>query len=920
MTPTPERIPLPTPAPAPARRGIPLVAAAAPLAIALVLWITTSSPTALLIGLFGPVIVVAGALDARRAARRSRRREIATVRERMTQLVPELQRRLAERAAELAATAPSLVELVGAPLPGTVGVWRLGTGDLPSGIVLVAPDEAPELVDDVERLRSLAATIADAPVVMRDVAVFAVDGPDAARRSLARSLVLQAVARCAPGTARVTVPSDEEWAELLPCAVETAALESGMPWAVTVEGRVVLEVGPIRSGPEAVAVELSGRGDEPRIDGVAASRLRLALVSRAEAGALARGIAEASRAAGWRPGPSLPGRVELAELLEAHPDGSAMAAPLACDAAGVVEVDLEEHGPHALVAGTTGAGKSELLISWVVALAARHPPAALAFLLVDFKGGAAFAPLTVLPHVIGVVSDLDTGTASRAVRSLRAELNRRERELARHGAREVRELPGGVLARLVIVVDEFAALVAADAELQQVFADIAARGRSLGLHLLLGTQRPTGVVRDAVLANISVRLCLRVLDAGESVAMTGGPDAAAIPVESRGRAVLRDAGAGRPVQIARTDAALVARVAQRWADAPVPEHRPWLDALPAALRAADLAGVRGAGDGSAIVGLVDVPERQRREPLRLDPWHAGAALVLGASGTGRTTALAALADAVDAELRWADEPAELWQALTLAPIGERALVLVDDLDRVLALGDAEQRAELAELVVQTARDTRRSGIAVAASARGPAGVHPALAAFEQRLLLRLASREEHLLAGGETRDHRPDRRPGSASWHGHEAQLVLASTPPRAWRAEIGAPRLDEGRWAIAASRPGEWIRRLRAAGVRAAPLGEGEADVVVADVDAWLGEHQTLARVRREGRLLVEGGLRADHRALTRSRAPLPPLRGHEEAWLVEGGVTARVRLVTPAPRHTESRATTEDIDGEPPRTTLIP
>ena len=119
-------------------------------------------------------------------------------------------------------------------------------------------------------------------------------------------------------------------------------------------------------------------------------------------------------------------------------------------------VDLVGQGPHALVAGTTRSGKSELLVTWITALARCYPASEVTFLLVDFKGGAAFTPLRAMAHVLGTLTDLDARIAGRAVSSLSAELRRRERVLAEHGVRSIEELPAGVLARLVVVVDEFA--------------------------------------------------------------------------------------------------------------------------------------------------------------------------------------------------------------------------------------------------------------------------------------------------------------------------------------------------------------------------------------------------------------------------------------------------------------------------------
>ena len=184
------------------------------------------------------------------------------------------------------------------------------------------------------------------------------------------------------------------------------------------------------------------------------------------------------------------------------------------------------------------------------------------FLLVDFKGGAAFAPLAGLPHVLGTVSDLDARRSARAIESLRAELQRRERVLAACGARSIDELEaqrgvasGTRLARLVIVVDEFAAVVSGQPELHELFADISGRGRSLGLHLILCTQRPSGVVRDAVLANVTLRISLRVTDRGDSLAMLGSDAATRLAPAARGRALIADgSGEIREVQLALADA------------------------------------------------------------------------------------------------------------------------------------------------------------------------------------------------------------------------------------------------------------------------------------------------------------------------------------------------------------------------------
>lgn len=890
MTPAPERIHLPTLAPPPARRGVPVVALVAPLGLALVLWFVMSSPYALLFALLGPVIAGGTALESRRSARRARREELVRARRELAQIERTLEMRLSERREALERAAPPTALTLDEGVAG----WRLGLGEVASGVELVGGEEVAELAEETTRLRARGAVLRDAPVLVEAAETIEVTGAEPLVRAFARGLVLQAVARCAPGAARVTVPPGESWAAELP-----ARCEVGATWSVVCGERRVLAVQQAATG-RSIEVRLGHAGEEPLPAGEALG-WRPAYLAAVEAARLAQRLSAAAAERGWRPPGAIPAEVSLEELLAASDAAPTSAAALGRDADGSVHVDLERDGPHALVAGTTGAGKSELLVSWVLALAARRPPAELAFLLIDFKGGSSFAPLAPLPHVAGIVSDLDEATAMRAVESLRAELRRREARLAQHGARDIGELAPGVLPRLVIVVDEFAALVALDPELQAVFADLAARGRSLGLHLVLGTQRPAGVVRDAVLANITVRACLRVLEPGESTAMVGVPDAAAIPGEQRGRGILRDGTGAREVQFARADAGCASRVAERWHGHPVPEARPWLDPLPAEI---PLGEVPAAGAG-LVVGLVDLPAQQRREPLIVDPWTGGALLVVGATGSGRTEALATVASAAvcaGAELRWvAPDAAELWAALHEPPTARRALVVVDDLDLLLARGDAEQRADIVELLGRVMREGRRTGIAVVASARSAGGaLQGAANAFEQRLLLRLPTREEHLLNGGEAREFRPHRRAGSAAWRGDEAQLALTPERPVPWHAPVVDARLDRGAWALVTPRPEQWLARLAEAGVPATALDAsgsaapaGEAAVRVADADGWLLDHLALTHTRRSGRLLLHGCTRAELRTLVRSRGPVPPLGGDEDdAWLVEGAEITRVRV----------------------------
>jgi DNA segregation ATPase FtsK/SpoIIIE, S-DNA-T family len=214
---------------------------------------------------------------------------------------------------------------------------------------------------------------------------------------------------------------------------------------------------------------------------------------------------------------------------------------------GPIRVDLRRDGPHLLIGGTTGAGKSELLQTLVASLAVTEGPDSISFLLVDYKGGAAFRECTLLPQVTGVITDLDPHLAGRALASLAAELRRRERRLrsarvvdvdeyrtARRDRPELAALP-----RLVVVVDEFRVLAEELPDFVSGLVRIATVGRSLGVHLVLATQRPAGVVSAEITANTNLRIALRVRESGDSRDLIDDPAAAFLPTDRPGRALAR---------------------------------------------------------------------------------------------------------------------------------------------------------------------------------------------------------------------------------------------------------------------------------------------------------------------------------------------------------------------------------------------
>lgn len=350
---------------------------------------------------------------------------------------------------------------------------------------------------------------------------------------------------------------------------------------------------------------------------------------------------------------------------------------------GPLRVDLARDGPHLLVAGTTGSGKSELLQTLVAGLASTHPPSVITFLLVDYKGGAAFADCAAMPHAVGLVTDLDQRMTGRVLASLHSEIRRREAMLAAAGTPDLDRFraTGGTLARLVLVVDEFATLIDELPEFVPGLVAIAQRGRSLGLHLVLATQRPAGVVSPEIRANMALRICLRVTGAGESSDVIDTRSAASIDPRTPGRGFLRTgarllafqtarvaactprkeetvrimrldpwrrpvqtlaAGTTGPSDLARLVEA--ARVAA--AGSPVP-HRPWLPPLPSCIELESLTDPESAAPVGNVahvpIGLLDLPDEQRQIPLSIDVSVGGTTLVVGSARSGRSTVLRTLA-------------------------------------------------------------------------------------------------------------------------------------------------------------------------------------------------------------------------------------------------------------------------------------
>lgn len=353
----------------------------------------------------------------------------------------------------------------------------------------------------------------------------------------------------------------------------------------------------------------------------------------------------------------------------------------------MLSLDLRTQGPHALVGGTTGSGKSEFLQAWVMGMALAHSPLRISFLFVDYKGGAAFSGCERLPHSVGIVTDLNQHLVRRVLTSLRAELHYRERILNEKKAKDLLELERrrdpDAPPSLVIVVDEFAALATDIPEFVDGVVDIAQRGRSLGLHLILATQRPAGVIKDNLRANTNLRVALRMADEEDSLDVIGTSQAATFDPSLPGRAVAK-LGPGRlttfqsayvggwtsgeptqaPVRIEglrfgtgtewiepadAVDKAdddlgpndlllLVDNLCEAAERAEIPRPRiPWLPELGEMYDLAKFSQSRS--DKELIFAQLDDPAHQEQRPVAFLPDRDGNMAIFGTGGSGKSTTL-----------------------------------------------------------------------------------------------------------------------------------------------------------------------------------------------------------------------------------------------------------------------------------------
>lgn len=889
------------------------MAAIVPVAAGVVLWLVSGSLFALCFAALGPLMIAASLVDSARSRRRERRRSDADAEEGWNAAEAELVRRHDEERARLWLREPDAASCLAQPplrdahAPDTSTAVVVGRGTVPSGVRCGGGEDSR-----ARSFRERCGTLHDAPLSVPLGGGLCVRGPEPLAAAAARAVVVQLCLRFGSAQLSLVGPELPRWGLAgLPHA--TRARRGGFRMGVASEGAGGVDADTViwlaESGaevPEGVTtvVDLVEPGHATLRTPHGIRRIDVECLSLAQAEVAARRCAEQADAT-----ETLPQAVALDEL-EQTPADRGLPAVIGRSVHGDIAVDIVEDGPHAIVTGTTGTGKSELLVSWVTAIASVNGPDRATFVLADFKGGTAFEPLRELSQVAAVITDLDEEGARRGVSSLRAELRRREAVLAAAGARDVGDV---AMPRLIIVVDEFAALLQEHPDLGAVFTDVAARGRALGMHLILGTQRAAGVVRDALAANCPLRISLRVGEAADSRVVIGTDAAAEIPggAASRGLALVRRPEDHEPValRIALTGASDLRRVGMRWAAAAGPRS-PWLPALPALIELEELVedpDVIGVASEVLILGRADEPEQQSQPVETLRCGVDRGLAVLGAPGTGRTAVLRTLAvqrsDAV-----WV--PSDLEQAWDLVSAwssgSERMprLVLCDDLDGQFAGLPPEYAQAFAQRWEQVLRAGSGSTVVITATrAAGPVG--RLLDALPRRALLRMSSRVEHLAAGGEASGFVRDRPPGRARMTEREVQLAWVADsatarpealPPDPWRPTTQITAV------ISPATPA-MLTTLRDAYpacevllVGSESLRTREPSILVGDAETWQRHWSVWQRVRAEGEILIRVEQPGELRQLAGVRELPPFARVHAgRAWSVRASGSPR-RVVVPA------------------------
>jgi len=793
----------PTEPPAEENIPIPVIPLVAPLVLSLVMALVLSSAIALMMGILGPVMVLGGWIHQRKiTARKSRilRDDFEGAKQdfaKSLKVAQNMERNQAEKAL------PSVLQWTQDPLWRVAlippRVVRIGEGvwTPPSGHALVGTGNIVGMPAGLE--------------VAKGVAL--IGGPQA--HDVWRNLVVQWLVATGPGG-------------LDPLPLPTS---QGLPRDIQGVSRAVW-VSDISQVPAECGILVVLESDTQAhitMDGCAPRFIRPDRLSHAQVVWALEKLTPVHT-------------VDETPVLDGGPRGHLIAQLSATSPA----LDLVREGPHAVVWGATGSGKSVTVCSLVLSLTQRYEPRELVCVVIDFKGGAGLRPLSGLPHTIGMVTDLEPARSDRARSGLVAEMQKRERIMAKHQVADVANLGAEVWCpRLLVVVDEVAWLCANSPEWADTLADIAQRGRSLGVHIVLSTQRVTGVLPRALMANVSLRMCGRVSDEAEVLDwMPGatGAQASGLRHLSPGRLLIEGA-LGKPAWhcVTPQDVPATGGGIQR------SQWRVWSEDLPEILQPV-----------SGSWALADCPEQQNHLWLSDNPMDQGSAVVVGDIKSGRTNAAYALAAQSAKSFLAPAHPAKLWQCLRELQ-GRAVTLVIDDADAVLHLAGAEGETCLMDALegfegklVMTIGPRHRL-------ARGLARLAPG------RVVLPLANSDDESLWGVVSR-----KVPGRARHLNRDIQLVFPVSGPELWAPGVHEPSREPP--IVVTETPERW----GAVGARFV----GSADQLAA---SW----HTLSAELSHRDLVSEGVSHRDIRHSTAGRVTFPPLE-HPVGWcwVWRGGV----------------------------------
>lgn len=407
-------------------------------------------------------------------------------------------------------------------------------------------------------------------------------------------------------------------------------------------------------------------------------------------------------------GVKTPDEIPVEALWEKNASFKSLAVPLGVRGKDdIVYLNLHEkaHGPHGLVAGTTGSGKSEILQSFILSLAINFHPHEVGFLLIDYKGGGMANLFKDLPHLLGTITNLDGSESMRALASIQAENRRRQRVFGEVGVNNISQYTklfksGDVaepMPHLFIISDEFAELKKEQPDFMKELVSTARIGRSLGVHLILATQKPTGVVDDQIWSNSRFKLALKVQNEADSKEVIKTPDAARIT--QPGRAILQvgnneiyetfqsawsgasysqeqvekaydgrvyminelgqgvllnqdlsDTSAADNTKITQLDA-VVAKICNIYKKMKCQSvQKPWLPPLPQAIVSPHIniedivdSAEFDSIDAAVSLGIIDLPEMQSQMEYSHDFLQDGNLAIFGASGYGKSTLIVQIA-------------------------------------------------------------------------------------------------------------------------------------------------------------------------------------------------------------------------------------------------------------------------------------